>query len=206
MKVYGNHINVGTRAVLILFAEKGHAPGFHSIDILTGEHQTPAYLAVHPEGRLPVLDTGTTKLSDVGDILEYLDRELSGPRLQRPAGGPGAAEEHFMALAHSRLAPEAAKLIRELVERRLKGQEPNEDVIDSAVKEMTPLLDEAEEALARREFFGGSSIALVDVYWMACISVLMDTQKESLVRSRPQLSAWWDRTSARPSWQTTKQR
>ncbi len=206
MNVYGNHINVGTRAVLIMFAEKGHAPRFHSIDILTGEHQTPAYLAVHPEGKVPVLDTGATKISDVGDILEYLDRELAGPRLHNPAGGPGAAEEHFMALAGSRLAPEAAKLIRELVERRLKGQEPNEDVIDRAVKGLAPLLDEAEEVLTRSQFFGGSSFGLADVYWMACISVLMDTQKESLVRSRPQLSAWWDRTSARPSWQTTKQR
>ena len=89
MKVYGNHINVGTRAVLIMCAEKGHAPEFHSIDILTGEHQTPAYLAVHPEGKVPVFDTGSTKLSDVGDILEYLDRELSGPRLHPPAGGGG---------------------------------------------------------------------------------------------------------------------
>lgn len=206
MNVYGNHINVGTRAVLIMFAEKGHAPGFHSIDILTGEHQTPAYLAVHPEGKVPVLDTGTSKISDVNDILEYLDRELSGPRLEKTAGGPGATEEHFMALAGSRLAPEAAKLIREIVERRLKGQEPNEDVIDSALKRLVPLLDEAEEALTHNQFFGGSSFALADVYWMACISVLMDTQNENLVRSRPQLSAWWDRTSARPSWQTTKQR
>ena len=72
--------------------------------------------------------------------------------------------------------------------------------------QVVPLLDEAEEVLTRSQFFGGSSFGLADVYWMACISVLMDTQKESLVRSRPQLSAWWDRTSARPSWQTTKQR
>ena len=102
-----------------------------------------------------------------------------------------------MALAGSRLAPEAAKLIREIVERRLKDREPNEDVIDSALKRLVPLLDEAEEALTHNQFWrlviriGGC--VLDGVY--QCVDGY--AERES-VRSRPQLSAWWDRRARAP--------
>jgi len=50
----------------------------HSIDLLTGDHQTPEYLALNPFGQVPILTEGSLVLRDSQAILIWLARKYGG--------------------------------------------------------------------------------------------------------------------------------
>lgn len=50
----------------------------HPIDLLTGDHQTPDYLALNPFGQVPILTDGALVLRDSQAILIWLARKFGG--------------------------------------------------------------------------------------------------------------------------------
>ena len=52
----------------------------HSVDLLTGDHQTPEYLALNPFGQVPMLSDGAVLLRDSQAILVWLARKFGGER------------------------------------------------------------------------------------------------------------------------------
>ncbi len=50
----------------------------HPVGLLTGDHQTPDYLALNPFGQVPILTDGALVLRDSQAILIWLSRKLGG--------------------------------------------------------------------------------------------------------------------------------
>lgn len=48
------------------------------VDLMKGEHKSPAYLALNPFGQVPLLVDGEIKLADAQAILVYLARQYGG--------------------------------------------------------------------------------------------------------------------------------
>lgn len=66
--------------------------------LLKGEHRTPEYLAVNPQGLLPALEIDGVVLSQSLAIIEYLDERYPDPRLL-PADPIARAHVRSLALA-----------------------------------------------------------------------------------------------------------
>ncbi|RKP50524.1 glutathione S-transferase family protein [Trinickia fusca] len=83
------------------------------IDLRTGEHKQPPFLALNPLGQLPVLRDGTLVLTDSQAILVYLATRYGDERwLPRDPIG-AAAVQRFMSLAAGELVqgPMSARLV-----------------------------------------------------------------------------------------------
>ncbi|MGI9498484.1 MAG: glutathione S-transferase family protein, partial [Geminicoccaceae bacterium] len=82
------------------------------VDLPSGAHKQPPFLALNPAGQVPVIEDGDTVISDSNAILVYLARKYAPSYI--PADPKGEAEvQKFLTLAAGELAfgPAAARLI-----------------------------------------------------------------------------------------------
>jgi len=101
---------------IIALNEKGI--GFVSpyVDLLAFEQVSPAYLAVNPEGIVPVMVRDGLLLRESTAICEYIDAAFPGPAaalVARDSRPPGAIRQTF-ALSRMRFAERAQK-VRQLL-------------------------------------------------------------------------------------------
>ena len=84
--LYHAGASVCSQKVRLALAEKGIEYGSQNLDMARGEHQTPEYLELNPNGVVPTLVTDNGEvIRESSVIIEYVDG-LSGPPLM-PSGG-----------------------------------------------------------------------------------------------------------------------
>ncbi|WP_434763935.1 glutathione S-transferase family protein [Vibrio fortis] len=82
-----------------------------TVDLPTGEHQRPEFLALNPFGQIPVLVDGEIVISDSNAILVYLATVYDREHIWLPESPLAYAHiEQFLSLAAHRLAGSIAKL------------------------------------------------------------------------------------------------
>ncbi|MFU8816087.1 MAG: glutathione S-transferase family protein [Pseudomonadales bacterium] len=203
MKLYDVTMAPNPRRVRIFLAEKGIAVPTVQVDMASGEHKTPAFLARNPSGKVPVLelDDGTcigesvaicryfeaanpqpplfgTTPAEIGRIdmvNRQLEFELLGPVGQAWVNGPVVAK---MAAGRFEQIP-AAKALGEKAARAFYRR--------------------LDRQLAQRTFMAGEAFSVADITALCTIdfaSKLVDLKPD------PELAhlwRWHAAVSARPS-------
>lgn len=72
MKLYMHPASTACRPIMLFAAEEGIALEQQVVDILAGEQHKPAFLAINPNGLVPVLQDGAFRLTESSAILKYL--------------------------------------------------------------------------------------------------------------------------------------
>lgn len=72
MKIYYHPISTTSRMVALFAEESGLKADFQVVDLFTGEHTQPAYLALNPSGMVPMLEDGDFRLTESSAILKYV--------------------------------------------------------------------------------------------------------------------------------------
>ena len=72
MKLYGFPHSPNTWKVRAVAAHLGLRLDFEFVDLTKGQSRTPAFLALNPTGRTPVLVDGDFKLWESNAIMQYL--------------------------------------------------------------------------------------------------------------------------------------
>jgi glutathione S-transferase len=181
-----------SRRVRLCLAEKGLPFEGKIIDLVKGEHHSPDFLKLNPNGVIPllVLEDGRS-LYESGTICEFLDETHPEPPL-RPADAFGRAVmrnwirhvdglignlivfnwAHGMAQVASkwsdaelaeRLARVPSKERREAWLRTARRPYTEEERREAADKLKTALLDRMEEALTRSAWLAGERYSLADI-------------------------------------------
>ncbi len=125
------------------------------VDLMTGAHKQPEFLALNPFGQVPVLEDDGVVIPDSTAILVYLAHKQGGGWLPEDAQG-AAAVQRWLAVASGELAygPAAARLVT------LFGAKFNaEEVIGRA----NLLLGRLEAHLDGRDWLVGSRPTIADV-------------------------------------------
>lgn len=79
MKLYMNPFSTTSRPVSLFAAEAGIALEEIVVDLMTGEHRQPKFLAINPNGLIPVLDDDGFTLTESSAILKYLASKAGSP-------------------------------------------------------------------------------------------------------------------------------
>ncbi len=77
---------------------KGLSPERRAVHLLRGEQRAPGFLALNPQGLVPVLEVGDRRLTQSLAIIEYLDEKHPNPPLL-PVGPEDRAWVRAIALA-----------------------------------------------------------------------------------------------------------
>lgn len=78
IKLYGHEMSGNSYKARLLLELLKIEYEWVKVDLMTGAHKSPEYLALNPFGQVPLLIDGETKLADAQAILVYLARQYGG--------------------------------------------------------------------------------------------------------------------------------
>ena len=168
------------------------------LDLSKREQRDPAFLAVNPGGRVPVLVDGDLTLSELHAILAYLG-ETTGRLWPATAAGRAKALQWLFFLSQHimPLAGEVALRIR----AKVLGIPVDEATVARGEKALPDPIRVVEGQLAKNRWVLGADFSLVDCAYCPILNVI-EKAGFSLAEF-PRVSAYLDTIRARPAWKDT---
>ena len=196
MKLYDFAFSPNCRKVRALAYELGIQLEFVSVDLPKGAQRAPAFLAINPNGRVPVLVDGDLVLWESIAILRYLATKAGGALV--PTDPLAVAEvDRWVSWQLAHLGPAMSKVAFERVVKKVTGQgEPDEAAIAAGSAEFAKLTAILDGALRGRDYLAGS-LSIADFALAAHFS-LAGTAGLDLA-PYAHVSAWLSRVLSRDS-------
>lgn len=229
LELYHHGSSVCAAKIRLALAEKNLPWTGHYVDILKGEQRTPEYLALNPKGVVPTLVHDGKVIRESTLIGEYLDEVFPTPPL-KPDGaleryamrlwtkrldeelhpqcaivtyaishrhavlrnGPEAVEAYV-----NKVPPERRARRRQMLERGIGDEEAR-----AALLVYDRFLADMESALSRTPWLAGERFSLAEIGVIPYITRLDMLQLSGMwTRTRPHLTDWFARVTARPSFE-----
>ncbi|HEY0438191.1 MAG TPA: glutathione S-transferase family protein [Phenylobacterium sp.] len=93
MKLYCDPISTTSRPVMLFIADHGLDVEFVHVDLMTGGHLDPDYLAINPNGLVPFLVDGDFALGESASILRYLANKAGAPAYPKDSKARARVDE-----------------------------------------------------------------------------------------------------------------
>ncbi|HYW55333.1 MAG TPA: glutathione S-transferase [Polaromonas sp.] len=191
IKLYRMNISGHAHRVELFLSLLGLPFELINIDLTTGTHKKPEFLALNPFGQLPVIQDGDITLADSNAILVYLATRYAAPSASwLPKDALGAAHvQRWLSVAAGLLAfgPAAARVIQ-LFKRPDNPEVP--------IARAHALFSVMEQQLGQSMFLVGNAPTLADIANYSYIARAPEGNV-SLV-AYPNLRAWLARIEALP--------
>ncbi len=200
MKLYNGNFSPNALRVRAVAAELGIPLDVIEVDLRKGENKTASYLAINPNGKVPVLVDGDFVLWESRAIDAYLASLRPEPGLYPDDAKKRAIIDQWSYWQAIHLGPAMQRVAFERVMKSKFGMgEPDETAIASQLKEIDQFLPVLDADLADKEWVAGK-LSVAD-FAMASTFVYRVPSGISLEKT-PHVSAWIERLEARNSWQS----
>lgn len=133
------------------------------VDLAKGEHQSPKFVAMNPNAKVPVLVDGNLVLWESLAIMVHLATKAGSPLW--PAGDPTRVVEVMRWLCWDlcHFAPHAGAFYFEhLIKPKLLGLEPNQAALDAVTPALHTSAKILDAQLAKHEFIAGPELSIAD--------------------------------------------
>lgn len=227
LKLYHAEPLANSLKCLIPLKEKELAFDSVYVDLHKFEQHEPWFVALNPEGQVPVLDHDGTLITQSTVINEYLEDAFPDTAPLRPADPVGRArmrywnkfvDEHVMnyvsmhgwhrfigVLARAIEQGEFERLVERipLYEQREKWRTArsgfSEADLANAERKVQVALDKVEEQLSRTPWLAGDTYTLADINFFAHCGLSASRMFPNLTddKKHPRLGAWRDRIAQR---------
>ncbi len=189
-KLYFNKYTRATR-VRWLIEEAGLDVEIVNVDLAAGEHKSPAYLKVHPLGKVPALQDGDRTIIESGAITMYLaDWTAFAPAVGTPARG-AYYQWCFYAVA-SLEGPVGAYFY----ENRKPEADRNATVLENARRDFGSVAAPLELALQGKTWLVDDTFSAADIL---VGSIVAWAKSLGLLEGHPALLDYAARCAARPA-------
>lgn len=192
LTLYSSATSGNAYKVRLMLAKLGRPFRLHEVDIFAGENRTPEFLALNPEGRVPLLDVDGVHLAESNAILFYL---AEGTRFL-PATPLGRAETlRWMFFEQHSHEPgiAAARFWLKLVRG---GRDLRAHDVDRWLEEGYAALRSMERHLGGHDFFVGDSVTIADIALYAHTHIA--EEGEFSLATFPAIRAWLERVARDP--------
>jgi glutathione S-transferase len=199
----GSH---NSRRVAVLVAELGLDLDVKVVDVrppgMGGENSSAEFLAVNPNGKVPVLRDGDVVLWESNAIMAYLaDKHGDTPLWPRdPARRAHVAKWQLWQTGH--LSPAADGLMFEYVVKPMMKQEPDAALCDRLLRSFHRWAAVMDGELAKSEWLANGTFSCADI--SVATALLYARSARLPIEDHPRVGAWLERVHARPSWKATE--
>jgi len=166
---------------------------------------SPDVDAIHPFGKVPVMRHGDFELCESKAIATYLDLSFPGPKLIPAEPRQAALTEQWVSLVNTKIDGTLVRtyLLNYIFPKGADGK-PDRKVIDGVVPAVKDELDLLDRTVAKTGFLAGDSFTLADINVLPILAYLRNfPESGAAIAAAKSLSAYFDRLSARPSFQNT---
>ncbi|HEU0060317.1 MAG TPA: glutathione S-transferase [Hyphomicrobiaceae bacterium] len=200
MKLLQTKTAPNPRRVRIFLAEKGIEVPCEEVDLMHGALKTPAFTAVNPFQRVPVLvlDDGTA-IAETMAICRYFEELKPEPRLFGAGPVAVATVEMWSRRMDLGLLLSVAQAFRHLHPAMAKLEVPQVPAWGEANKPRAlEILTIMDDQLANRRFLAGEHYSVADITGLVAI----DFMKPARIERPPglkNLARWYEDVASRPS-------
>jgi glutathione S-transferase len=202
MKLYGFPPSPNTWQVRALAAYLGVPLEFEFVDLTKGVQRTPAFLALNPTGRTPLLVDGDFNLWETLAIMQYVASKK--PNALWPNDARTRADItrwQSWTLAHWNRDACVPLLFERFVKKMLNLGEPDQAAIAKGVDAFAKKAAMLDVHLAKQKYMVGDALTVAD---FAVAAPLFYAEKAALpLQPYPHIRAWFQRVSALPCWGET---
>ena len=202
--VYGFPISTYVNVVRLALTHKGVPFEFRDLE---GEMGAPSHLALHPFGRVPILDHGGFRLYETAAIALYVDEAFTGPALQPTTVQARARMHQWISSLNGYYYPNIAFHVgHERLIYPALGIAPDEKVVAVALPKIATGLDIMERELGQgRAFLVDDRPTLADFFMLPTLTTLSLTPEgQAMLASKANIAAWRQRLEALPSVATVR--
>lgn len=207
MKLYGssNDKSFNSLKLRLVLAEAG--ADYEYIPVYLGNKQQlkPAFLALNPHGKVPVLVDGDFALPESDAILWYLGEKYPDAKLLPPGDGTDATHRararilQWCNFASTTLYPAYSDYWNHALGDESKR---NSAGAEAALGKVARAVAVIETVLATREWIAGQSVSLADFSNAAMLLGLKRRLATDPLASSARAAAWYERVTARKSWKS----
>ncbi len=206
MRLYHHPFSANARKVVMTVLHTGLPVELVQVDLSKGEQRSPDFLALNPNGRVPVLETEAGPLFESNAILVALARAAGGTLL-----GNGPTEELqvlqwlFWESCHFGRANGDLTWER-VIKPNFTGQPTDPNLAAQAEERFRVFARTLDQALARAAEKGpyllGETLTVADLALAAGLGMAGPAQIP--VGDFPHVAAWFVRIQALPCWSATQ--
>ncbi len=198
MKLYNANLSPNALRVRAVASELGLDIEIVDVDLRSGENKAEAYLAMNPNGKVPVLVDGDFVLWESRAINNYLASSKPERGLYPDDPKKRAIIDQWLYWHAVHLSPTIQAVVFQRLLKPMFGMgDPDEAAIESQLKDMRQLLPVLDAALKGKEWVAGD-LSVAD-FALASTFVYRKGGGISLDET-PNVAAWMERMEARPSW------
>ncbi len=193
------------RTVRMLLAEKGVSDYEQvPVDVLKGEPKSEVHLTRHPFGKVPVVDVDGFHIIETPAIARYLDEVLPGPSLIPSDPKDRARMDMVMSIIDSYgYGPMVGGVAAYHLFPDFVGGK-NDTVHREALEKSRRVLTELMRIRGASPYLAGEQVSLADLYLAPIFAYLTLTPHKDEFVSMQGVGDWWERISARQSFQATQ--
>jgi glutathione S-transferase len=193
LKLYGGTKNRGRRCYWMA-KELGIEIEAIDIDLHTGQHRSPEFLKINPNGHVPVLDDDGFILNESLAINLYLAKKVGGPL------APASLQEEALFMQWSLwVTNEVERHLITILEHRMILPEGKRDpaLADAAWEKLQKPLGVLEQTLSGRDYLVGNRFTAADLNVSIAMSLIPRLALE--ITRFPNTRAWLDTCLGRPA-------
>jgi len=202
MKLYYNPLSPNVRRVRLTVAVLGIDVEEKLLDFSKGEHKSPQYLALNPNGAVPTLVDGDFVLTESRAIMQYLaaKKPESGLLPRDEQSRADVSRWQFWDAAH--FSPQLGTLAFEKIIKGMMGMgEPDAAKIQEALTNFRRFASVLELRLNGKAYVVGNVLTIADLTLAA--SLMYAAQTEAPVSEFPNLQSWLSKITALDGWKKT---
>jgi glutathione S-transferase len=170
---------------------------FVRVELSKGEHKSPAYLAINPNGKVPTLTDGDTKLWESHAIMAYLARRMGSDLL--PADERQIEAMRWLSWSSEHFTRHAATLIfQHIIKPNFLGVPPDTKAVEEATGFFRQFAQVLNDHLHGRRYLLGNTLTIAD---FSVAAALPDADRANIpVREFPEVERWHARLNELPAW------
>lgn len=199
LSIWGRSNSINVQKAMWCIGELGLNHDRIDAGMQYGKNDEDWFLAMNPNGRVPVIDDDGFILWESNTIVRYLSAKYGSGSLCPESLQARADCERWMDWQLTVLSPPLTTILWNLI-RIPAGQQPDMDLINKAVQGGAKALAMLDQHLADRDYLMGSELTMADIpvgamtyRWYAFPGI----ERPEF----PNLQAWYQRLSAREPYQ-----
>ncbi|HVR65048.1 MAG TPA: glutathione S-transferase family protein [Verrucomicrobiae bacterium] len=196
LKIWGRANSMNVQKAMWALAELGIPHERIDAGGKFGGLDTPQYVAMNPNKRIPTIDDGGVIVWESGAVVRYLAARYGSGSLWPADPGERARADQWMDWKQTTLSPPLSVVFMGLV--RTAADKRNQAAIDAAAVELGALYGLIDKQLQGRKFIAGEKLTIGDIPAGAtCYRYFTLPIKRPAL---PNLEAWYKRLQERPAY------
>jgi glutathione S-transferase len=202
MKLYMNALSPNVRRVRLTAAVLGLPLEENTLDLARGEHRSPDYLALNPNGAIPTLVDGDFVLTESRAIMQYLASKKPEAGLLPRDDAAHADVTRWQFWDASHFSPQLGTMTFEKIIKPMIGMgEPDARRVDEALDNFRRFAAVLNKRLDGKPYVVGTALTVAD---LTLASSLMYAKELDLpLLEFPNIAAWFARITELDAWNKT---